>query len=116
MPVVLPFAESCDGNSRAFLSSVISSYNIADECAECTYLLCKYEAATFEQAKIHNALDIAEYLQDRLSTRLIKLEAYEVTARRGSACSALVRHQRLAHRCVNMMGMGSPTVAIEKGA
>ena len=116
MPVVLPFAESCNGNSHALVPYVINSYNIAEECGECAHLLCKYEAATFEQAKIHNALAIAEHLQDRLSTRLIKLEAYEVTARRSRVRSALVQHQRLAHHSVNMMGMGSPTVATEKGA
>ena len=110
------FAESCNGNSHALVPYVISLRNIFNECAECTRLFSQYEVATFEQARIHNALGMVENLQDRLSTRLLKLEAYEVTARRNSVRSALMRHQDATHGYVHMTGIGSPTVASGKEA
>ena len=56
--------------------------SIADECPECKRLLNEYEAATENQAKVHNELDIAEHLHDLAIMRRLTLEAYEVTARR----------------------------------
>lgn len=62
--------------------------------------MSQYQTATFEQAKIHDALDEANYLRDRDFTRRLTLEAYEVTARRKSARAALRRHNESVHGIV----------------
>lgn len=67
------------------------------DCPDCDHLLAKYEAATFAQAKIHNALDIAGHLRDRDAVRRLTLDAYEVTARRRNARQALAAHRESAH-------------------
>lgn len=72
------------------------------ECPECDRLLAQYEAATFEQAKIHNALDIASSIRDRDSRRRLTLDAYEVTARRRGARAALNQHRQRAHREISV--------------
>jgi hypothetical protein len=90
---------------------VIGSDNLASECVECALLLGKYEAATFEQAKIHNAMDIARHLGDRLATRRLTLEAYEVTARRHTARAVLMQHRDAAHRVASLAGTGSSAAA-----
>lgn len=105
---------TCDGNSRACCLCVNSSYKIADKCMECVRLLSNYEAATFEQAKIHNALDTAQYREDRLAHRVLKMEAYAITSRRGSAHLAFVLHQDEAHGSADMMEMAAATVLVAK--
>lgn len=70
------------------------------ECLECARLLGKYEAATFEQAKIHNALGIAERSGDRTSTRRLTLDAYDVTSRQRNARAAFEQHRETCHRSV----------------
>jgi hypothetical protein len=80
-------------------------------------LLSEYEAATFEQAKIHNVLDTAQYREDRLSYRILKMEAYAITSRRSSAHLAFGRHQDEAHGSTDIMEVASATVATaEQGA
>jgi len=69
----------------------------SSECLECDRLLSQYEAATFEQARVHNALEIANHIRDRAVTRRLTLEAYEVTARRRNARAALAEHHELIH-------------------
>jgi hypothetical protein len=75
---------------------------VISECPECGRLLSQYQAATFEQAKIHDALDEANYLRDRASSRRLTLEAYEVTSRRRGARAALARHHESAHGIVTV--------------
>ncbi len=77
-----------------------SSFHERHECLECDRLQSQYEAATFEQAKIHNALDIASQLRDPASTRRLTLEAYEVTARRRKTRAAVAQHRRAVHGTV----------------
>jgi hypothetical protein len=67
------------------------------QCFECDRLSSIYEAATFEQARIHNAMDTARQLRDLSATRRLTLEAYDVTDRRRSARADLIRHQTAAH-------------------
>src|SRR5580698_2216304 len=77
---------------------VMMSYRTTyDECAECARLLAKYEAATFEHARIHNAFDLANRLGDYTSTRRIRLEVEAVTALRHGAHAAFVQHQGRTH-------------------
>jgi len=90
----------------------MSSNRMSDACLECALLLGKYEAATFEQAKIHNALDRAQHLNDPISARRLKLEAYDITARRRSSLDAYEQHQDAAHRFAGVMGEGSRTHAL----
>jgi hypothetical protein len=78
--------------------------NWTTECVECARFLAKYEAATFEQARIHNALDLALLIGDYPSTRHIKIEAYAVTARRNNARAAFAEHQEAAHRSAALIG------------
>jgi hypothetical protein len=68
-----------------------------DECTECARLLAKYEAATFEDARIHSAFDLANRLGDFTSTRHIELEVAAVMARRYGARAAFVQHQGGLH-------------------
>jgi hypothetical protein len=79
------------------------------DCAKCVRLLSEYEAATFEQAKIHNALDIVQHREDRLSCRVLKLEAYAITARRNGAHAAFVQHQEIEHRSADRIATASAT-------
>jgi len=76
---------------------VSSSYNILDECVECARLLSGYEAITFEQARVLNALESAEAIGDRMAIRRRKLEACEVTARQRAAREDLRRHRDSDH-------------------
>jgi hypothetical protein len=75
--------------------------------------LSEYEDAMFEQAKTHNALDTAQYCEDRLFNRVLKMEAYAITARRSSAHFAFVRPQDKAYGSADIMEMAS-TDAIAK--
>jgi hypothetical protein len=102
------------GSARALSLVVSGAYEIKDDCTGCAYLLSKYEAATFEQARIHNELDLAERL--RIPTQSLKLEAYEVTARRNSARAAFQQHHQTAHLAAEMRGVGSPSIADPKHA
>ncbi len=70
---------------------------VVHECPECCRLRSQYEAATFAQAKIHHEMDEADYLHDRAYSRLLTLEAYEVTARRRGARAALAQHHEMVH-------------------
>lgn len=74
----------------------------SSECPECDRLLSQYQSATFEQAKIHDALEEANYVRDRASTRRLTLEAYEVTSRRRGARAALAKHHETAHGIVTV--------------
>lgn len=74
---------------------MISCINTNSDCIECDMLLSRYESTTFELARIHNALDIAERMRDRQAIRKLTLEAYEVAERKRTARSALLRHQAL---------------------
>jgi hypothetical protein len=77
---------------------IMVNYRTAyDECTECARLLEKYEAATFEDARIHSAFDLANLLGDFTSARHIKLEVAAVTARRYGARAAFIQHQRGVH-------------------
>jgi hypothetical protein len=95
---------------------MMSNGNTAAECIECSRLLARYEAATFEQARIHNALDLAERCGDYTSTRYLKLEAFAVTARRNDAHAAYVEHEKKDHRFAGLIGLESPLVAIGMNA
>lgn len=70
---------------------------VIHQCPDCERLLSQYEAATFEQAKVHNALDAANYLRDPAITRRLTLEAYAVTACRRRARAALAQHHEAVH-------------------
>jgi hypothetical protein len=76
---------------------MMSSRTTYDECAECVRLLAKYEAATFEDARIHNAFDLANRLGDYTSIGPMKLEVEAVTVRRYGARDAFVQHQGGPH-------------------
>ena len=89
---------TCNGHVRAYSPFVINSNNIADDCIECARLLSRYEAATFEQAKLQNMLGIAQHIADPSSTHRLKLEAYQVMARQGMARSTFVHHQDTFHK------------------
>ena len=80
-----------------------ASTGATDGCLECLELLSTYEAATFEQAKIHNALSIANHLRDRTAAKRLTLEAYEVTGRQRRARAALAEHQAMAHQIVDAL-------------
>jgi hypothetical protein len=67
-------------------------------CFECERLLKTYEAATFEQARIHNAMDIAGCMRDAFETRRLTLDAFAVTNRRRTARAAMKQHYREAHQ------------------
>src|ERR1700735_3160747 len=95
-----------------FYSVMMSPRTAYDECVECARLLARYEAATFEQARIHNAFDLALNLGDYPSTRHIKLEAFAVTTRRNGARAEFVDHQAMAHRFAPLIGVESPAVAM----
>jgi len=66
-------------------------------CRHCDQLRAQYEAATFDLARIHNALEIAEYLGDRDSRRRLKLAAFQTAERQRNARTALARHQEMEH-------------------
>ena len=70
---------------------------ISNDCESCTRLLSKVEALTFEQARVHNSLYIANLSSDRASARALTLRAYEVNKQRQEAREALEIH-RLMHR------------------
>lgn len=73
-------------------------YQPADSgCLECANLQSKYEALVFEQARIHNRLDIAEHVGDPILLRCLKLEAYQVTNRIKEARLALTGHDNAEH-------------------
>lgn len=74
--------------------------NNSPECLECDLLLSRYESATFELARIHNALDIAERIGDGQVSRKLRLEAYDAAERKRIARSALARHRELTHNPV----------------
>jgi hypothetical protein len=76
---------------------------MAVECAACVELLRKYETATFEQAKIHSALNIANHLRDRAAARRLTLEAFEVTTRQREARAALQAHRDSAHHASSVL-------------
>jgi len=105
-----------NGNSRAWISVMNSSYDLADGCPKCVRLLSEYEAATFEQARIHNSLDIVQHCEDRLSSRVLKLEAYTITARRNGAHAAFLQHQEIEHRFADRIAMASATEQSAKEA
>jgi hypothetical protein len=73
---------------------------IVSGCFECDRLLKTYEAATFEQARIHNAMDIASHMHDALETRRLTLDAFAVTDRRRTARAAMKQHYRETHQVV----------------
>ena len=70
---------------------------ISNDCESCTRLLSKVEALTFEQARVHNSLYIANLSSDRASARKLTLRAYEINKQRQEAREALQIH-RLRHR------------------
>lgn len=84
---------------------------MAGACVECALLLGKFEAATFEQARIHNALDRAQHFNDLISARRLKLEERYITARRRSSLDAYEHHQDAAHSYAGVIGEGSRTHA-----
>jgi hypothetical protein len=104
------------GRWRALSVIVSSSYNTTDGCADCARLLSKYEAITFEQARILNALATAFVIGDRIAIRRRKLEAYDVTARQRAACEALRGHQDLDHTSAHTVEMGSASSAASSSA
>jgi hypothetical protein len=69
-------------------------------CVECAHLLGKYEAATFEQAKLDSAWEMALYSNEPLSARLLYFEAELAAIRRSSARATFVQHQNAAHESV----------------
>src|SRR5476649_812087 len=71
---------------------------VEDSCSECARLLGEYEAATFEQARIHKALDIANHLRDRNVARCLTLEAFALTSRQRRARASLAEHKAVAHQ------------------
>jgi hypothetical protein len=79
------------------------STSVADGCPECARLLSEYEAATFEQSKIHNALNIANHLRDRDGARRLTLDAYDVTARQRKARAALAEHHAAVHQTARVL-------------
>jgi hypothetical protein len=91
------FSYFANGDFYASILVLMSYGTTYDECAECMRLLAKYEAATFEDARIHNAFDLANRLGDYTSSRHIKLEVDAVTARRYGARAAFLQHQGGAH-------------------
>jgi len=87
---------TCNGSAIALRLSM-SSLSGPDGCVECASLLGHYEALTFEQARVHNSLDIAKLLCDRASTRRLTISAYSITATRDAARKAFTRHQAAVH-------------------
>ena len=86
------------GNSIAVSPVVTLSLIIPDDCFDCACLWAKYEAATFAQAKVDNALDRAKLLHDHSSIRRFTLEACDVAARRETARAILRQHQNADHQ------------------
>jgi hypothetical protein len=76
---------------------VIPSPTAEHQCTECEILESRYEAAVFELARIHNALDIAERLRDRDSIRKLTLEAFERASRKRAARASYVKHREECH-------------------
>jgi hypothetical protein len=70
---------------------------VLTKCEDCTRLLSKVEALTFEQARIHNSLNIADLCGDRFSARKLTLRAYEINKERQDARDALAIHEAM-HR------------------
>jgi hypothetical protein len=75
----------------------MSLSNVRGDCPECASLLGHYEALTFEQARVHNSLDIAKLLSDRASARKLTISAYAITKRRDAARNVLIQHQATVH-------------------
>jgi hypothetical protein len=84
--------------------NVVSPARVAGECPECEYLLNKYEAVTFEQARAGSAFDIAGYIGDKVSIKRLQLEVDDVAERQRIARAALANHQNLAHPVVFKAG------------
>jgi hypothetical protein len=86
-----------------------SNANI-EQCLDCARLLGRYEALTFEQARIHNWLDLSRIGTDRKETKRLTLLAFDVTARRDEAREAFREHQVAGHDfgdCVTGASPGS---------
>jgi|ERR1700733_1758329 hypothetical protein len=105
------YSATCNGDACALSTVVTDSSLPIDECVECALLLTKYEAATFAQAKIQNALDIAQSLSDAPSLRRLTLEARDVAARRITARAAFLEHRDVAHLSRDIMATQSSDVA-----
>jgi len=68
------------------------------ECAICDALQSRYESATFEVARRHNALDIAIGTQDMAAAQRLALESYDADERLANARSAVAEHRAQTHR------------------
>ena len=85
---------------------MISSFVIPEDCVECARLWSKYEATTFEQAKLHNRLDTAQLLRDCPSIRRFTSEVYDVTTRRDTVRAIFRQHQNAVHQHADSASAG----------
>src|SRR5579871_4260070 len=97
-----PNTRSCSvlrlaANVYSFPAMVIPVMKATSECTACELFESRYEAATFDLARIHNALDIAEHLRDRDSIRKLTLEAFAISDRKRAARASYVRHRKDCH-------------------
>jgi hypothetical protein len=76
---------------------VMNDKNAAVECEQCIVLLSRYEAATFAEARLHNAQDIASHIGNPAEVRSLEIEAEAITARRTRLREALVLHEETNH-------------------
>ncbi len=72
----------------------MAALNFIDECIECDILLGQYESATFDLARLQNALETAERLRDGESIRRLTRAMDDTAHRQKSAGAILKRHRR----------------------
>ena len=79
-------------------SGAINPVCVGDGCAECSRLLKRYEALTFEAARIDNRLALATCLHDPVAVEQMKQEALALDVWRKHTHAALIEHQGGARR------------------